>query len=75
MTKAKAHSYGEWKKRWMTARQCKNRGFTPVNYLTDRGEYYGWIEKESTRWLHLYVPAFGRMRVAKSEREHMREVA
>lgn len=58
-----------------TVRKVKNRGYTPIWYHTDHGQYPCWIEKEGTKLLHVRFTDGRLRRVPKSERRYMEVIA
>lgn len=61
-----------------TVRKVRNRGFTPVVYHQHNThvcrQVSGWIIKEARKYLYFNSPTTGRLRLLKTERQHMREI-
>jgi hypothetical protein len=57
-----------------TTRKVRNRGFSPVIYHTDHGQFSCWIEKEGRKLLHVRFTDGALRRVPKAERRYMREL-
>ena len=54
-----------------TTRKVINRGFEPIVYQMETGQHTGWIYKEGTKLLHVYLIGIGHRKVARSARRSM----
>lgn len=57
-----------------TIRKVRNRGFEPVNYYTDYGEFACWIEKVGRLKLWVRFPDGKMKKVPMAERLYMRAI-
>ena len=55
-----------------TYRKVINRGFTPIQYHTNHGQYSCWIEKVGTKLIHVRFTDGCLRRVPKSETRYMK---
>lgn len=55
-----------------TYRKVINRGFTPILYHTDQGQFSCWIERAGPKWIHVRFTDGSVRRVRHSELRYMK---